>query len=58
MRFWKMHGLGNDYVVIDNREEEIKKDELGETAQRICERRLSIGYSESTAYVDEIEEYI
>ena len=23
MRFWKMHGLGNDYIVIDNRDEKI-----------------------------------
>jgi len=43
MRFWKMHGLGNDYVVIDNREEKISGKQAAELAKRLCERRLSVG---------------
>ena len=43
MRFWKMHGLGNDYVVVDNRKEEIREYELQRIAQTLCERRFSIG---------------
>jgi diaminopimelate epimerase len=43
MRFWKMHGLGNDYVVVDNRKEEIREHELQRIAQTLCERRFSIG---------------
>jgi diaminopimelate epimerase len=43
MRFWKMHGLGNDYIVIDNREEKISSKQAAELAKRLCERRFSVG---------------
>ncbi len=41
MRFWKMHGLGNDYVVIDDRDQKII-DTAG-LAKKLCERRFSVG---------------
>lgn len=45
MQFWKMHGLGNDYVVIDNRD--IKIPDTGKNlalvATELCERRFSVG---------------
>jgi diaminopimelate epimerase len=43
MKFWKMHGLGNDYVVIDNRDRRIGDDEAAELALKLCKRRFSIG---------------
>ncbi len=43
MQFWKMHGLGNDYVVIDNREEKISDNKAAELAKKLCERRFSVG---------------
>jgi diaminopimelate epimerase len=43
MRFWKMHGLGNDYIVIDNRDEKISGTQAAELAKRLCERRFSVG---------------
>jgi diaminopimelate epimerase len=43
MRFWKMHGLGNDYIVIDNRDEKISGKQAAELAKRLCERRFSVG---------------
>jgi len=43
MRFWKMHGLGNDYIVIDNRGEKISGDQAVELAKRLCRRRFSVG---------------
>jgi diaminopimelate epimerase len=43
MRFWKMHGLGNDYVVIDNREQKISDVYAAKLAKRLCERRFSVG---------------
>ena len=43
MKFWKMHGLGNDYVVIDNRDERIGDSEAAELALKLCKRRFSIG---------------
>ncbi len=41
MKFWKMHGLGNDYIVIDNRDHKII--DATKLAKKICERRFSIG---------------
>lgn len=43
MRFWKMHGLGNDYVVIDNRDKKISDEKAGKLAETLCERRFSVG---------------
>lgn len=43
MRFWKMHGLGNDYIVIDNRDQKISDKHVAELAKRLCERRFSVG---------------
>lgn len=43
MRFWKMHGLGNDYIVIDNRDQKISDEHAAELAKRLCERRFSVG---------------
>jgi diaminopimelate epimerase len=43
MRFWKMHGLGNDYIVIDNRDGKISGLQAAELAKRLCERRFSVG---------------
>jgi diaminopimelate epimerase len=41
--FWKMHGLGNDYVVIDNRDGKIAERETGKLAEKLCRRRFSVG---------------
>jgi diaminopimelate epimerase len=43
MRFWKMHGLGNDYIVIDNRDEKISGKQAADLAKKLCNRRFSIG---------------
>lgn len=41
--FWKMHGLGNDYILVDNRDGKLKEETLGKIAQRLCRRRFSVG---------------
>ena len=43
MKFWKMHGLGNDFIVIDNRNLQISDAEAAELARKLCERRFSVG---------------
>jgi diaminopimelate epimerase len=43
MNFWKMHGLGNDYIVIDNRDQKITDAYSAELAKKICERHFSVG---------------
>ncbi len=41
--FWKMHGLGNDYIVIDSRNEKINSSKAAKLAKILCERRFSVG---------------
>ncbi len=43
MKFWKMNGAGNDFIIIDNRECEISESEFSYVAKVLCERHLSIG---------------
>jgi diaminopimelate epimerase len=43
MKFWKMHGLGNDYLVIDNRDGKISDVEAAILAVKLCRRRFSVG---------------
>ncbi|RLI23806.1 diaminopimelate epimerase [Candidatus Bathyarchaeota archaeon] len=43
MKFWKMHGLGNDYIVVDNRREELAEEALPDLARKLCRRRFSVG---------------
>jgi len=43
MKFWKMHGLGNDYIVIDNRDGRISSEKAAALAKKLCKRRFSVG---------------
>jgi len=38
-----MHGLGNDYILIDNRANLLAESNLANVARRLCRRRFSIG---------------
>ena len=41
--FTKMHGAGNDFVVLDNRFFHLSADELADLARRVCPRRFGVG---------------
>ncbi|MBU0674381.1 MAG: diaminopimelate epimerase [Proteobacteria bacterium] len=41
--FTKMSGTGNDFIIIDNRLQSIRKDEMADLARRICRRQFSVG---------------
>jgi len=43
IEFWKMNGSGNDFVLVDNRDETITDDQMGYLVERICRRRESVG---------------
>ncbi|MBQ8831496.1 MAG: diaminopimelate epimerase [Oscillospiraceae bacterium] len=43
MRFTKMQGAGNDFIIIDIDKEKISPDALPDIAKRVCSRRLSVG---------------
>jgi len=43
IKFWKMHGLGNDYIVINNRDGKLNGKDPGRIARKLCRRRFSVG---------------
>ncbi|MGN1334269.1 MAG: diaminopimelate epimerase [Anaerovoracaceae bacterium] len=43
MKFWKMNGAGNDFIIINNMEEKISVEKFPYIAKTLCERHLSIG---------------
>jgi diaminopimelate epimerase len=43
MRFTKMHGLGNDFVMVDCVLESLDEATLPELARRVCDRHFGVG---------------
>lgn len=43
MQFTKMHGLGNDFIIIDNLEGKIPEDKYSTMALNLCDRHYGIG---------------
>ena len=43
MQFWKMNGAGNDFIVLNNLEEQLPAEEFPAIARTLCERHMSIG---------------
>lgn len=42
IKFFKMHGIGNDYIFIDNTEQNLKLD-FSSLAKKLSKRRFSVG---------------
>ncbi|MFH1825899.1 MAG: diaminopimelate epimerase [bacterium] len=43
LNFQKYHGLGNDFVLIDSRQEKLDGLDLKQLAQQICDRHFGVG---------------
>ena len=43
MHFTKMHGAGNDFIIINNIEEKISYDEFPALAKRLCAPHTGAG---------------
>jgi diaminopimelate epimerase len=43
MKFYKLQGAGNDFIIIDNRAEHIPLEKIPVLAKRLCARKLSLG---------------
>lgn len=43
MKFWKMNGAGNDFIIVNNLEEHLPPESFPEIARTLCKRRMSIG---------------
>ncbi|MGO1470203.1 MAG: diaminopimelate epimerase, partial [Tissierella sp.] len=51
MKFTKMNGAGNDFIIINNIIEKIPKGKFSYLASKLCARRLSIG-ADGIMFVD------
>ncbi len=43
INFFKYHGTGNDFIIIDNRNGIFKPDDQEDTIQSLCQRKFNIG---------------
>ena len=43
MKFWKMNGAGNDFLIVNNMEEKVPVEKFPDIARVLCERHLSVG---------------
>lgn len=43
MNFTKMHGLGNDFIVVDGFEQRLREDNLPDLSRQLCARHFGIG---------------
>ena len=43
MKFWKLHGIGNDFIAIDGRFDQINPSDYTALAKKVCHRRFSVG---------------
>ena len=41
--FWKMSGAGNDFIVADNRDGAVRREDMPALAARLCARKISVG---------------
>ncbi len=48
--FTKMHGLGNDFILIDSRH--LKLDNLSELSKKLCHRRFGVGADQMLLLLD------
>ncbi len=55
IQYTKMQGLGNDFIIIDNRQYDLSKRALQKMAHQLCQRRLSIGADGLMAVSESIE---
>ena len=43
MRFWKMNGAGNDFLIVDDRRNAVPDERWPDIVRTLCQRHLSIG---------------
>ncbi|MDU3335466.1 diaminopimelate epimerase [Paraclostridium bifermentans] len=43
MNFWKLHGVGNDFIAIDGRFDNKDSNDYSDLAKKVCHRRFCVG---------------
>jgi diaminopimelate epimerase len=56
VKFWKMNGSGNDFILIDNLEARIREEDMGPLVDMACRRRKSVG-ADGVIFVVESQDY-
>ena len=56
IEFWKMSGSGNDFILIDNRDGQVKDEDMGPLVESACRRRESVG-ADGAIFVVESDRY-
>ena len=51
MKFWKMNGAGNDFIIFNNMDAQLPIEQYCEITREVCERHMSIG-ADGTMVVD------
>ncbi len=54
MEFKKMHGSGNDFILVDNRKAKVSKKDMPDVARRFCKRHFGIG-ADGMIFIEESE---
>ncbi len=49
--FYKMHGCGNDFIIIDNRDVNLHPTKMGRWAKKLCQRAFGI-YADGLFFLD------
>lgn len=52
MKFVKMHGIGNDFIVIENRPETYDSAALGNISRQLCNRNIGVGSDGLVVVID------
>ena len=55
MRFTKMQGAGNDFIIIDNLNREIDQESYSQIAARLCPRHIAVG-ADGMMFVERAEQ--
>ncbi|RLB33808.1 MAG: diaminopimelate epimerase [Deltaproteobacteria bacterium] len=56
IEFWKMQGSGNDFILIDNRDQAISQEVMPQLVLKACRRRTSVG-ADGVIFVTRSEKY-
>lgn len=56
IKFWKMQGSGNDFILIDNRSGQVRDEDMGRLVKKACTRRESVG-ADGVIFVIESDQY-
>ncbi len=56
IEFWKMSGSGNDFILIDNRDNQVRDEDMDHLVRKVCRRRESVG-ADGVIFVIDSDDY-